>query len=65
MAFLKHLDMEEDEDDDDGDGPGEPTDCDFRPDRAARHAELIAEARDFARRMSEGDIGRPPPASPA
>ncbi|MGP4083502.1 hypothetical protein [Streptomyces sp. KR55] len=63
VAFLTHLDMEQIEDDDDADQESERADYDFRTERATRHAEFIEEARDFARRMSEGDIGWPPPAS--
>lgn len=53
VAFLTHLDM---------DDPGDPdlADRDFRTGRAARHAEFVDEARDFARRMIEGDIDWPP-----
>lgn len=64
VAFLTHLEMTR---------PDTPfdnladlrdtdrTDRDFRyKDRAAAHATLLDEARDFARRMSEGDIGWSP-----
>lgn len=61
IGFLTHLDMEEVEDPDDPDGQSERADCDFRTERAARHAMFIDEARDFARRMIDGDIGWPPP----
>lgn len=39
----------------------ERAEYDFRTERAVRHAEFIAVAQDFARRMTEGDIGWPPP----
>ncbi|WP_425248080.1 hypothetical protein [Streptomyces sp. NEAU-NA10] len=70
VAFLTHLDMEELQDDggdfgdSDDEWESERADSDFRTERAARHAELIHEARDFARRMTEGDIGWPPPEGP-
>jgi len=67
-AFLTHLDMEEpddpDSDDADDHGTGEPDDSewegrgadhDFRTGRAERHTEYLDEARDFARRMMEGN----------
>ncbi|MDI5907855.1 MULTISPECIES: hypothetical protein [Streptomyces] len=64
-AFLTHLDMEQlDDDEDDADTGGsddERAGYDFRTERAVRHAEFIAVAEDFARSMSEGDIGWPPP----
>ncbi|WP_329224530.1 hypothetical protein [Streptomyces canus] len=64
-AFLTHLDMEQlDDDGDDSDTDGsddERARYDFRAERAVRHAEFIAEARNFARRMIEGDVGWPPP----
>jgi hypothetical protein len=75
-GFLTHLDMEEpddpDPDDADDPGTGEPDDSewegrgadyDFRAGRAERHMEYLDEARDFARRMMEGEIGWPPPAT--
>jgi hypothetical protein len=66
-AFLTHLDMEQlddngDDTDTDTDGSDdERAEYDFRTERAARYAEFIAEAQNFARRMIEGDIGWPPP----
>ncbi len=68
IAFLTHLETDGFEDDEDDTGPDEdrdPDDHDFRTERAARHAELFDEARDFARRMFGGDIGWPPPKEPA
>lgn len=68
VAFLTHLDTEAFEDDEDDGGMDEDRDLadhDFRTGRATRHAELIDEARDFARRMIEGDIRWPPPEEPA
>ena len=69
-AFLTHLDMEEpddpDSDDEDDSGTGESNDSewqtrvanrDFRAGRAERHLEYLSEARDFARRMMQGEIG--------
>ncbi|CAM5365357.1 hypothetical protein [Streptomyces chartreusis] len=67
IAFLTHLETDDFEDDEDDTGPDEDSDLDdhdFRTERAARHAELFDEARDFARRMIEGDIGWPPPEEP-
>lgn len=65
VAFLTHLDMDElDDATDELDDPGRErkrTDHDFRTDRAARHIAYLDEARDFARRMIEGDLGWPPP----
>lgn len=71
-AFLTHLDMEDSDDPDPdavGDpGTGEPDDSewegrgadhDFRAGRAERHMEYLNEARNFARRMMEGEIGWP------
>ncbi len=70
IAFLTHLCMEELEDDadaaeetDTAERERERADRDFRTERAARHAESLDEARAFARRMIDGDIGWPPPAS--
>jgi hypothetical protein len=68
-AYLTHLDIEDDAPDPDSDDagsdkPGDPgwqsrKDADFRSGRAARHQEYIDEARDFARRMMEGDLSWP------
>ncbi|MEU1479166.1 hypothetical protein [Streptomyces sp. NPDC005760] len=72
-AFLTHIDTEELDDDRGGSDTDsdsaaeldkERADRDFRTERATRHAEFIAEAQDFARRMIEGDIGWPPPPPP-
>lgn len=61
VAFLTHLDMEELEDsDDDPELESLRTGHDFRTDRAERYARFVDEARNFARRMREGDIGWPP-----
>ncbi|MFB6933841.1 hypothetical protein [Streptomyces chartreusis] len=68
IGFLTHLEDDGFEDAEDEAGPDEDSDLDdhdFRTERAARHAELFDEARDFARRMIEGDIGWPPPKEPA
>jgi hypothetical protein len=59
-AFLTHLDMEES---DDSGWESRSADHDFRTGRAERHMEYLDEARDFARRMMEGDIGWHPPAT--
>lgn len=69
-AFLTHLDMEESDDPDSGDADdseweARDADYDFRPGRAERHMGYLDEARDFARRMMEGEIGWPPPATSA
>jgi hypothetical protein len=66
VAFLTHVEMGEDDDADDPVDPeweSESADHDFRTNRAAHHVTYIDEARDFARRMIEGDIGWPPPTS--
>ncbi|MEU0409427.1 hypothetical protein ABZ307_16650 [Streptomyces griseorubiginosus] len=65
-AFLTHLDMElldDAEEHSDTESDAERAEYDFRTGRAARQAEYISEAQDFARRMIEGDIGRPPPSA--
>jgi len=56
VGFLTHLDMAELEDDPDR---KEHPDHDFRTKRATQHAEHLDEARAFAQRMIEGDIGWP------
>lgn len=63
VAFLTHLDMDESDEPDDSDGQNGSADHDFRTKRSARHIKYLDEARDFARRMIEGNIGWPPPAS--
>lgn len=57
VAFLRHVEHHRYLPDEDPD-PDPPTE-DFRSRRVARHAEDIADARDFARRMMSGDVGRP------
>ncbi|ADJ47582.1 hypothetical protein AMES_5757 [Amycolatopsis mediterranei S699] len=52
VAFLTHLEMDEVDSE-----PEERGGHDFRPDAAARHAESVDQARDFARRLREGDTG--------
>ncbi|MEU9024587.1 hypothetical protein [Actinomadura sp. NPDC048394] len=59
-GFLTHLEMEELDDDPEWD---EGSDHDFRIERAERHVAHIDEARNFAQRMIEGNIGWPPPDS--
>ncbi|MEV4313991.1 hypothetical protein [Actinocrispum sp. NPDC049592] len=49
-AFLNHLDMDEIGED----SETKPRDNDFRPNRTARHAERIEEAKSFAHRMMTG-----------
>jgi hypothetical protein len=54
--------LDDDGDDSDTDrSDDERARYDFRAERAVRHAEFIAEAQNFARRMIEGDVGWPPP----
>lgn len=50
VAFLTHVESDEQE-------ISEDVDCDFRSGAAAGHVKYIAEAREFARRMREGDHG--------
>ncbi|WP_410676354.1 hypothetical protein [Amycolatopsis sp. cmx-4-68] len=52
VTFLTHLEMDEVESE-----PAERGGQDFRTEAAARHAESVDQARDFARRMREGDTG--------
>jgi hypothetical protein len=58
VAFLDHVEIEEDEEEEDADYP--PRETDFRSDQAERWAKDLAQAEDFARRMMSGDIGWPP-----
>lgn len=62
-AFLTHLDVEQLDDTDDPDQSVVSTDHDFRTERTAHHGEYLDQAKEFAQRMIEGDIGWPPPAS--
>ncbi|WP_432197325.1 hypothetical protein [Streptomyces sp. bgisy027] len=70
VAFLTHLEtdgFEEDEEDTEDTDLAEESDLDdhdFRTEHATRHAQLFDEARDFARRVIDGDIGQPPPEAP-
>lgn len=52
VTFLTHLEMDEVESE-----PEERVGQDFRTRAAARQAESVDQARDFARRLREGDIG--------
>jgi hypothetical protein len=61
-AFLTHLDVEQLDDTDDPDQSVVSTDYDFRTERTAHHGEYLDQAKEFAQRMIEGDIGWPPPA---
>jgi hypothetical protein len=74
-AYLSHLDIEDDDHDPDSDDAGSDElgdpgwesrkDADFRSGRAERHEAYIDEARDFARRMMDGDTSWPPSSTPA